>query len=58
MRSISRPGRPQRKDQGPLVYRVYRPPTRHRPSTTMVVVARVVLAAVVLALVAGLMAQI
>jgi hypothetical protein len=58
MKDLSRPGKPQRNDQSPRVYRVYRPPSRRRRSTAMVVVARVVLAAVVLALVAGLLAQI
>jgi hypothetical protein len=57
MRDLSRPGKPRPKDQGPRTYRVYRPPDRRRAGT-MVVVARVVLAAVVLALAMAMMAQI
>jgi hypothetical protein len=56
MKDPSRPVNPRRKDQGPRVYRVYRPPVRRRASTT-VVAARVVLAAVLLALVLALAAQ-
>jgi hypothetical protein len=58
MRSLFGSGRPQREDQSPRVYSVYRPPARRRASTPMVVVARIVLAAVVLTLLAGLMVQI
>lgn len=57
MKDLSRPRKPRPKDQGPRAYRVYRPPDRRRAGT-MVVVARVVLAAVVLALAMAMMAQI
>ena len=56
MKDPSRPVNPRRKDHSPRVYRVYRPPVRRRASTT-VVAARVVLAAVLLALVLALAAQ-
>jgi hypothetical protein len=56
MKDPSRPVNPRRKDQGPRVYPVYRPPVRRRASTTAVA-ARVVLAAVLLALVLALAAQ-
>lgn len=57
MKDLSRPGKPRPKDQSPRAYRVYRPPSRRRAGT-MVVVARVVLAAVVLALLVAMAAQI
>jgi hypothetical protein len=57
MKDLSRPVNPRPKDQSPRVHRVYRPPARRRASTTVVVTARVVLAAVVLALVLALAAQ-
>ena len=57
MKDLSRPGKPRPKDQGPRVYRVYRPPARRRAGT-MVVIARVVLSAVVLALAVAMVAQI
>jgi hypothetical protein len=56
MKDPSPPVNPRRKDQSPRVYRVYRPPVRRRASTT-VLAARVVLAAVLLALVLALAAQ-
>jgi hypothetical protein len=58
MKDLSRPGKPRPKDQSSRVYSVYRPPARRRASTPMVVVARIVLAAVLLTLLAGLMVQI
>ena len=57
MKDFSRPGKPRPKDQGPRAYRVYRPPTRRRAGA-MVVVARVVLVAVLLALAVAMAAQI
>jgi hypothetical protein len=57
MKDLSRPGQPRPKDQGPRAYPVYRPPSRRRTGP-MVVAARVVLAAVVLALLVAMAAQI